>query len=277
MRGQQHREATSGLAAIRSQVAHQLGVERPAAAAVEPSNLVQFSPEVGRRLSPDERRALLARADELHPWLQGPFLISEDIVIGGAWRTDERWIGLGEHVAPDLSGKRVLDVGSNAGYDAFMFNLRGADYVLACEPFEFHRQALFLNSIYKTTVDFLQVQWQDLDPDLHGVFDVVHCNGVLYHELHPLLMVERLREMTSNDGEIFLGSMILEAAEVSEYMRFVPGEYFGDPTWWWVPGRLALRWMLEVTGLVVEDEFGAAPGPPGDFHVANGYLKARRA
>src|SRR2546426_3308842 len=148
--GQAPREIADALAAIRDQVEHQLGVDRPPPAIVEPSSLIAFSPDPRRELPADERRALLVEADKLHPWLQGPFLISKDLVIGGAWRSDERWIGLGESVPANLSGLRVLDVGSNAGYDAFMFNVRGAEYVLACEPFEFHHQALFLNSIYDT-------------------------------------------------------------------------------------------------------------------------------
>jgi hypothetical protein len=68
--------------------------------------------------------------------------------------------------------------------------------------------------------------------------------------------------------------MMLEAAEVSEYTRFVPGEFYGDPTWWWVPGRLALRWMLEAAGFGVDEQFGTAPGPLGDFRVINAYFSA---
>jgi tRNA (mo5U34)-methyltransferase len=265
---------SEALHAIREQVEHQLGVGRPPAVEVDPSTVVRFSPHLRQGLSREERHVLMVQADELHPWLQGPFLIAEDIVVGGTWRTDARWAGLGEHVPADISGKRVLDVGSNAGYDAFMFNLRGADYVLACEPFEFHSQALFLNSIYKTPVDFQKLRWQNLDPEIHGRFDIVHCNGVLYHELHPMLMLERLRAMVSDTGKLFLGSMILQAPEHSEYVRFVPCEYFGDPTWWWVPGRLAIRWMIETSGFVLEEHFGTSPGPPGEFRVATTYLVA---
>jgi SAM-dependent methyltransferase len=268
---------TEALSAIREQVEHQLGVGKPPAVEVDPATLVRFSPNLPQKLSLEERHALIGRADELHPWLQGPFLIADDLVIGGTWRTDDRWVGLGEHVGADLSNKRVLDVGSNAGYDAFMFNLRGAEYVLACEPFEFHQQALFLNSIYQTPVDFQQLGWQDLDPEMHGVFDIVHCNGVLYHELHPMLMIQKLREMVADNGKLLLGSMVLERAETSEYVRFVPCEYYGDPTWWWVPGRLAIRWMLETSGFVVEEQFGTAPGPSGEFPVVTTYFLAAPA
>jgi len=276
-KGQEATKMDDALAEIRSQVEHQLGIERPPPAAIDPEGLVRFSASLPEHLSPDERHALVAGAEELDPWLQGPFLIGGDIVIGGTWRTDQRWEGLGEQVPTDLADQRILDVGSNAGYDAFMFNLRGAEYVLACEPSEFHRQAVFLNSIYKTPVDFQQIGWQELDPAVHGTFEVVHCNGLLYHELHPQLLLERLMAMTSDNGTLFFGSMMLEAVETSEYARFVPGEYFGDPSWWWVPGRLALRWMLEVAGFEVKGQFGTAPGPPGEFAVITSYFVATPA
>ena len=169
----------------------------------------------------------------------------------------------------------MLDVGTNAGYDAFVFNLRGADYVLACEPYAFYHQAKFLNQIYRTPIDFRNISWQDLDPGEHGSFDLIHCNGVLYHELHPSSLLERLRAMLADDGELVIGSMVLAQPELSEHARFVPGSYHGDETWWWVPGRLAFRWMLEAAGFRVSREFGTYPGPPGEFRVVSTYLVAR--
>jgi tRNA (mo5U34)-methyltransferase len=260
------------LARLRDAAKRQLGVERPPAADVPVEELVRFSPDLPTELSEDERNRLIARADELQPWLQGPFLLGGDLVVGGAWRNDQRWIGLRSHVT-DLHDKRVLDVGSNAGYDPFMFNLLGAEYVLACEPFEFHEQALFLESIYRTGIDFQRLGWQHLDPAEHGTFDLIHCHGVLYHEPHPLAMLQALRRMLAEGGTMLFGSMMLASAELSEHIRFVPGAYYGDPTWWFVPGRLAMRWMLEAAGFISNDEFGISDGPPGQFPTINGYFR----
>jgi SAM-dependent methyltransferase len=170
----------------------------------------------------------------------------------------------------------VLDVGSNAGYDPFMFKMRGAAEVMACEPFDFIRQMEFLEGIYRTGIKPCRIAWQQLDPELHGTFDLVHCHGVLYHEMHPVALLQRLRAMLSDDGVLLLGSMMLAGAELSEFVRFVPGSYFDDPTWWWVPGRLAMRWMLESVGLTVEETFGLTDGPPGEFPTVNCYFKARK-
>jgi tRNA (mo5U34)-methyltransferase len=263
---------TEGLENLRSAVERQLGVDRPRPADVPLDQLVRFSPDLPAELTADERETLAARAEELQPWLQGPFLLGGDVVVGGAWRNDQRWVGLAGHV-PELSGKRVLDVGSNAGYDPFMFHLRGAAEILACEPFEFHEQAVFLESIYETGIDFQQIGWQQLDPDTHGTFDLIHCHGVLYHEPHPIAMLQALRRMLAPDGVMLFGSMMLASAELSEHIRFVPNAYYGDPTWWFVPGRLAMRWMLEAAGFTTQDEFGMSEGPPGEFATINGYFK----
>ena len=262
------------LTGLRRAVRDQLGVERPPPADVDPDSLVRFSPDLPRQLDPAERERLAVRVAELDPWLQGPFLLGGDLVVGGAWRCDHRWQGLDRVLPESLAGMRVLDVGSNAGYDPFMFSHRGASYVLACEPFDFYGQAEFLESVYGTGIDLRQIGWQQLDPRVHGQFDVVHCNGVLYHELHPTRMLRRLREMVSDGGTLLLGSMMLDDPELSGYARFVPGAYYGDPTWWWVPGGLALRWMLEAAGFVVEEEFGTSPGPPGEFPTLSAYLRA---
>ncbi|HVS28996.1 MAG TPA: DUF1698 domain-containing protein [Solirubrobacteraceae bacterium] len=264
----------AALTHLREAVARQLGIERPPPADVDPAQLVRFAPDLPTELDPARRAELEAAAAELDPWLQGPFALGGDLVVGGAWRNDGRWNALSAHVPEELSGKRVLDVGSNAGYDPFMFNLRGPEYVLACEPFHFHRQALFLESIYHSGIDFRQIGWEELDPETHGRFDLVHCHGVLYHDPHPLQMLQRLRAMLADGGQIYFGSMMLASVELSEYIRFVPGAYFGDETWWFVPGRLAMRWMLETTGFSVQREIELGEGPPGEFPVINGYFVA---
>jgi tRNA (mo5U34)-methyltransferase len=261
-----------GMAGVREVAKRQLGTDTVVAADVHVDDLPRFGKDLPTSLPAEQRTRLVEQAERLQPWLQGPFLLGGDLVIGGAWHNDWRWGGLDSHV-PDLAGKHVLDVGSNAGYDPFMFNLRGAGYILACEPFAFHQQALFLESIYKTGIDFKQIGWQRLDPSAHGTFDLIHCHGVLYHEAHPMLMLQRLRPMLADGGTLLFGSMMLASAEMSEYARFVPGAYYGDPTWWWVPGRLAMRWMLESAGFKVEEEFGISPGPPGEFDTINGYFR----
>jgi tRNA (mo5U34)-methyltransferase len=261
---------------VREEVEGQLGQTNSVESAYDPATLVKFSPHVPEQLTPEDRELLLARAKELEPWLQGPFLLGGDLVIGGLWRIDNRWVSLGAEVPADLSGRRVLDVGSNAGYDPFMFNLRGAAEVLACEPYEFIEQAHFLESVYRTGVDFRRIGWQELSPEEHGSFDLVHCHGVLYHEVDPLGLLARLHEMTAPGGTLLIGSMMLADPTRADLWRFIPRAYYNDKTWWWVPGPVALRSMIESVGFEVEGAFGEAPGPEGEFETINGYFRATR-
>jgi SAM-dependent methyltransferase/predicted O-methyltransferase YrrM len=269
------REIEDALEAIRGDVARQLSQIGMAAHAKDLEQLPRFSAELPRELEPARVVELRREIAALEPWLQGPFVLADNLVIPGLWRNDQRWQTLGEHVG-NLHGKRVLDVGSNAGYDPFMFKLRGADVVVACEPFAFFRQMQFLESLYRTGAELRQIGWQQLDPQELGRFDLIHCNGVLYHEPNPLGMLLRLRSMLAEDGEMLFGSMVHGSAEQSEYIRFVPDAYAGDKTWWFVPGRLAMRWMLEVAGFAVE-ELIVAEGPRGEFRTLNAYFRARPA
>ena len=269
-------EIDEAMALIRDAVGRQLGVDRPLPAAIDRASLPRFGAELPDELPAQRRAQLAAEAERLDPWLQGPFWLGGDLVIG-AWRDNQRWLGLGEELPADLGGMRVLDIGCNAGYDPFMFALRGPDYVLGCEPFEFIEQARFLQRVYGTDIDFRPLGWQDLDPAEHGTFDLVHCHGVLYHDMHPLALLQRIRELLAPGGTLYLGSMMLADPELSEYARFVPGAYHGDPTWWWVPGRLAMRWMLESAGFDVRRQLPVHDGPPGDFATINGYFECAAA
>lgn len=261
---------------LRERVELQLGRTDMAQLDVSDADPVRFSPDLPEEIAPEERARLLGQVKELEPWLQGPFSLGGDLVIGGAWRIDHRWRALRSHV-PEIDGLRVLDIGSNAGYDPFMFKLLGAAEVMACEPFEFIQQMEFLESIYRTGIRPCKMRWQELDPERDGRFELVHCHGVLYHEVHPMVLLQRLREMLTDDGVLLFGSMMLADPELSECARFVPGAYYNDQSWWWVPGRLAMRWMLETVGLRVVEEFGLSPGPPGEFPTVNGYFRAARS
>jgi hypothetical protein len=262
----------SGIAEVAER---QLGTTTPAGQ-FDPSTLIRYSQNIPTTLTDAERKRLSDHADSLAPWLQGPFLVGGDLVVGGAWRTDSRWQVLGPEVPASLSGMRVLDIGSNAGYDPFSFSLREPDYVLACEPFAFIEQAKFLESIYQTGVELRKTGWQWLDPARDGRFELVHCHGVLYHEVDPLGLLERLFEMTVDGGLCLFGSMMHADPSMADLSRMVPLAYFGDDTWWWTPGPVAMRQMLQSVGFEVEKSFGVSAGPPGEFPTINGYFRCRR-
>jgi tRNA (mo5U34)-methyltransferase len=267
---------TESMDRIRDEVERQVGVRESVESEFDPATLVRFADDLPDALSAEERDGLIAQARELEPWLQGPFLLGGDLVVGGLWRIDTRWANLDEQLPADLSGISILDVGSNAGYDPFMFKRRGAGKVLACEPFEFIEQAHFLESIYKSGVDFQRIGWQELSPEKYGSFELVHCHGVLYHEVDPMGLLTRLFEMTAPGGTLLLGSMMFGEPERSELSRFIPRAYYRDDTWWWTPGPEALKSMITAAGFEVEGSFGESTGPDGEFPTINGYFRATR-
>ena len=264
----------AAIASLRDAVERRLGAPPPEPVDNGAASVVRFADDLPAELPAQRRAELLERANALRPWLQGPFHLGGDLTIGGPRRDDRRWEALGPELPADLSGVRILDVGSNAGYDPFMFARRGATDVLACEPGRFLEQARFLEEIYRTGVAFEPLQWEDLDPGVHGTFDLVHCHGVLHREIHPMALLQRLRSLLADGGTLLLGSLMLADPELSEYARFVPGSSGGDEPWWWVPGRLCLRWMIEAAGCEVTAELGLRDGPPGTFPVIDGYLRA---
>src|SRR5215510_1655747 len=76
-----------------------------------------------------------------------------------------------------LPGGRCLDVGTCDGFWAFEMERRGAAEVIAID------------------VD-------DLDPSVHGRFDVVFCGTLLVHLRDPVRALERMREVCT--GELVL-------------------------------------------------------------------------
>ena len=94
--------ADAALDDLRAVVKGQLGSERPPSPELDPRQAVRFSPELPASLAPEEEADLRSRAAALDPWLQGPFYLGGNLMIGGAWRNDERWATL-EGVVPATS------------------------------------------------------------------------------------------------------------------------------------------------------------------------------
>lgn len=102
-------------------------------------------------------------------------------------------------VPQDLSGARVLDIGSYSGCVAFECERRGAAEIIALDMMNpdvtgFNDLAAVLGS---------EVTWKNgsiytLDPSVVGQFDVVICFGVLYHLRWPTLGLDRLRAVASD-------------------------------------------------------------------------------
>ena len=273
---QDERQVAQALSRIRDITDAQLPSLKLPKRRLDPPTLQRFSADLPATLPEDEEQRLRSEIQRLSPWLQGPFYLGGDVVIEGTSRDDERWNALAPYL-PDITGRRLLDVGADAGYDSFMFKMLGASEVIACAPFGLVSQSRFLETVYQSGVRFEEIGWQRLDPEVHGTFDLVHCNGVLHHEPNPLGMLHRLRSMLAEDGVLLLGSMMLADPTQAEYARFAGNEHERDPRRWWVPGRLALRWMMDAAGLEAEPLPFSFSGPDAAFDVTNGYMRGRQS
>jgi hypothetical protein len=98
-----------------------------------------------------------------------------------------------------------------------------------------------------------------------GPHDVVWCSGVLYHAPHPLLTLERLRELTT--GTLLLATETISetpgrpdtcviAPSPTEHPNAEPadGPDAGYGPWYWGISPSALRTMLKLTGFAIAEE-----------------------
>jgi tRNA (mo5U34)-methyltransferase len=94
-----------------------------------------------------------------------------------------------------LAGKRVLDLGCNAGYWSLAAIEAGADFVLGIDGREMHIDQA--NLVFEAKgVDANRYRFElanIFELDLHGErFDIVLCLGLLYHVSKPFELMERM-------------------------------------------------------------------------------------
>ena len=161
-------------------------------------------------------------------------------------------------IAQDLSGKRVLDIGTWDGWFAFEMERRGAE-VVAIDRWDnprFHEMRSRLGS----RVEYRQVDVHELSPGTVGYFDIVLFMGVLYHVKHPLLALERVcsvtREMAAVESFVLPGS--------GNHLQFYEDDDFGGQVDnWFAPTADCLQALCRTGGfaraeLVNRHEYGAA-------------------
>lgn len=107
----------------------------------------------------------------------------------------------------------------------------------------------------------------DVEGSLEG-FDVVLCRDALRASPYPMALLADLWRLAAPAGVLLLEAEIDPAPEHSGYARFVPATSGAG----WIPGRLALRWMVEVCGFDVERWLDPSDAP----NDTRAYLRAVR-
>ena len=188
-----------------------------------------------------------------------------------SYRPAERWALIESHIPADLSGKTVLDVGGNAGYFSIQMKLRGAERCVLVEPYrEFAAQAAFAAAEFGVELEVVNEDVHTYCLTTEERFDYVLFLGLFYHLKYPVLVLDRLAEMTKD--RIVFHSYSVEAgggsvrdlerdldrvddAEIDKSdfpaMKFIERRYNDDPTNWWFPTHTALEPMIRSAGLKV--------------------------
>jgi hypothetical protein len=175
-----------------------------------------------------------------------------------------------ELIARHVAGRSFVDVGCMwtvhgalcfAAEDAGAATVTGVDVMAPSLQFAAELQRR------DSKVRFVQGDLHDpATVDAVGRHDVVWCSGVLYHAPHPLLTLERLRELT---GRTLLlatetvaetpgrrGTCVI-SPDTAEHPNAEParGPDAGYGPWYWGISPSALRTMLTLSGFGVVEEY----------------------
>ena len=98
------------------------------------------------------------------------------------------------HYGGTLAGKRVLDLGCNAGFHSLTAIEAGADFVLGVDARDVHiEQANFVfevKGVGRDRYEFVAANVFDYDYSQTEPFDIVLCLGLLYHTSKPITLLE---------------------------------------------------------------------------------------
>lgn len=224
------------------------GIDSPFQKTYHADELIHFAPL--RTMSREEEQRLRAEVERLAPFFQGPFPCTRNLAITGAYdgRPKCRQI-LNPMLPQSLAGKRVLEIACNAGFDSFFINLRGPREYLATDPDPIcHQQALLLNSVYRTGIEFRRLAWQELSSAVHGTFDLVVCIGLLYHEPSPMELLAKMEQLTAPGGAVILETLVLATEVRAPLAKFIETTYRGDPSVWWIPTTTCVEGLVRAAG-----------------------------
>ena len=173
---------------------------------------------------------------------------------------------LGNYDLPDdLSGLRVLDVGTFDGSFAFEFERRGAAEVVAIDladredldwPAPLRRSGVSRFNPRRTNFDLAKealgssvrheiCSAYDASPERLGMFDYVFVGSLLVHLRDPVGALASLLTVTKDT--IHLGEHTHRSLEIRPAARF---EALGPHLTWWVPNNACLRGWLLAAGFV---------------------------
>jgi tRNA (mo5U34)-methyltransferase len=206
----------------------------------------------------------------------------------------------GSEILPDVSGRSVLDIGAWDGKFSFLAEQAGASRVVALDHYVWGvdigaRQTYWAECIANGTLpdhtrdetDFWQsdlpgrrgfefaaaalgskvepllADFQTVDLEQLGRFDVVFYLGVLYHMKEPLRCLERAWAVTKEVAVIETEAVHLQGLDHEALLQFHAGSSvqadFGN---WYVPTIEALHNLCHAAGFATVHTVVGPPAPP---------------
>lgn len=162
----------------------------------------------------------------------------------------------------DLSGERILDVGTFDGFWAFEMERRGGevtaldvdsiqelDWPPRLRPAEDRPRGgsfRLAHELLQSSVRRIGMSVYDATPDALGTFDLVFCGSVLIHLRDPMLALERMAGLCH-------GRLILAEERSRRLAPFTPvsgAEFTGSSPWstWWRPTARTWLEMVHCAG-----------------------------
>ena len=180
-----------------------------------------------------------------------------------------KWREIKKALPSDLSGRRALDIGCNAGFYSIELARRGAEVLSIDHDEHYLRQAAWARAHFELEdrIELRQLDVYEL-AKLDERFDLVLFLGVLYHLCYPLLALDLVAERTRD--LLVLQTLTAPGEEAVEpprnlpieererlrepgwpAMAFIELELAGDPTNWWAPTAACVEAMVRSAGLDV--------------------------
>ncbi len=150
----------------------------------------------------------------------------------------------------DLTGKRVLDIGTWDGWFSFEMERRGASVVAVDSA----RQETFFEAKRRlnSRVEYIVEDVCYLSPRDIGYFDIVLFFGVLYHLKHPLLALEKLCALCTDT--LCMDTLVIDeppTPEAHPILEFYEDtELGGQFDNWCAPNTSCLLAMTRTAGFV---------------------------
>ena len=193
------------------------------------------------------------KVEELGPWFHqidlGEGLLTRSIAPApGPQPLDHpipRWEKIGEALPADLSGMRILDLGSSDGFFSIKMAERGADEIVAIDAagkavkrLDWAAQHLGHNSIRPIVGDVYR-----LPADL-GTFDFVVMLALLYHVQEPLFCLE----IVSRLSDVLYLETIADRDEENSHLKLQLPREGVNAVPKWFPTTRCLKDMLHWVG-----------------------------